>query len=104
GLWGVKGAIFGILSGGGKIHGPDQGMLSDNNDFGLGLILILPLLFYHWHLATNRHLRRGPMLMGFLVSLAVLLTYSRGALVGACAMGAIFWLRSRAKFVTGFLI
>jgi putative inorganic carbon (HCO3(-)) transporter len=104
GLWGVKGAIWGILSGGGKIHGPDQGPLSDNNDFGLGLILILPLLFYHWHLATNRHLRRGLMLVGFLVSLAVLLTYSRGALIGACAMGAVFWFRSRAKFVTGFLI
>jgi probable O-glycosylation ligase (exosortase A-associated) len=104
GLWGVKGAISGILHGGGKIHGPDQGALSDNNDFGLGLILILPLLFYHWHLATNRHLRRGLMLMGFLVSVAVLLTYSRGALVGACAMGAVFWFKSRAKFVTGFLI
>lgn len=104
GLWGVKGAISGILSGGGKIHGPDQGPLSDNNDFGLGLILILPLLFYHWHLATNKHVRRGLMLMGFLVSVAVLLTYSRGALVGVCAMGAVFWFRSRAKFVTGFLI
>jgi len=104
GLWGVKGAISGILTGGGKIHGPDQGPLSDNNDFGLGLILILPLLFYHWHLATNKYVRRGLMLMGFLVSVAVLLTYSRGALVGACAMGTVFWLRSRAKFVTGFLI
>ena len=53
GFWGVKGAILGILRGG-DIHGPDQGPLSDRNDFGLGLILMLPLLFYHWHLATNR--------------------------------------------------
>jgi putative inorganic carbon (hco3(-)) transporter len=104
GFWGIKGAIGGILHGGAKIHGPDQGMLSDNNDFGLGLILILPLLFYHWHLATNRHLRRGLMLMGFLVTLAVFLTYSRGALIGACAMGSVFWLRSRTKFATGLLI
>ena len=44
------------------------------------------------------------MLMGFLVALAVFFTYSRGALVGVCAMGAVFWLRSRAKFATGFLI
>ena len=104
GFWGVKGAIAGILHGGGKIHGPDQGMLSDNNDFGLGLVLILPLIFYQWHLATNRHIRRAMMLMGFLVALAVFLTYSRGALVGACAMGAVFWLRSRAKFASGLLI
>jgi putative inorganic carbon (HCO3(-)) transporter len=104
GLWGVKGAISGILSGGGKIHGPDQGALSDNNDFGLGLILILPLLFYHWHFATNKYIRQGLLLMSFLVSMAVILTYSRGALIGVCAMGSVFWLRSRAKFVTGFLI
>jgi putative inorganic carbon (hco3(-)) transporter len=104
GIWGMKGAVLGILHGGAKIHGPDQGMLSDNNDFGLGLILILPLLFYHWHLADNRHVRRALMLMGFLVTLAVFLTYSRGALIGACAMGAVFWLRSRTKFATGLLI
>src|SRR5439155_6921187 len=103
-IWGVKGAISGILHGGGKIHGPEGGMLSDNNDFGLGLILILPLLFYHWHLATNRHLRRGLMAMGLLITLAVFLTYSRGALVGICAMGLVFWLRSRAKLTTGIMI
>jgi putative inorganic carbon (HCO3(-)) transporter len=104
GFWGVKGAFLRILHGGSQIHGPDGGMLADNNDFGLGLILILPLLFYQWHLAANRHLRIGLMAMGFLVTLAVFFTYSRGALVGVCAMGAVFWLRSRAKFTTGLLI
>jgi probable O-glycosylation ligase (exosortase A-associated) len=44
------------------------------------------------------------MLMGFLVTLAVFFTYSRGALVGVCAMGVVFWLRSRAKFATALLI
>jgi probable O-glycosylation ligase (exosortase A-associated) len=99
----VKGAILGVLRGG-DIHGPDGGPLADRNDFGLGLVLMLPLLFYQWHLAENWLLRRGLMLMGFLVALAVFLTYSRGALLGACAMGLMLWLRSRAKFTTGFLI
>jgi probable O-glycosylation ligase (exosortase A-associated) len=79
-------------------------MLASNNDFGLGLIVMLPLIFYQRHLATNRHVRRGLLLMGFLVALAVFFTYSRGALVGVCAMGVVFWLRSRAKFTTGLLI
>ena len=72
--------------------------------FGLGLIVMLPLIFYQRQLATNRHVRRGLLLMGFLVTLAVFFTYSRGALVGVCAMGVVFWLRSRAKFTTGLLI
>jgi probable O-glycosylation ligase (exosortase A-associated) len=79
-------------------------MLANNNDFGLGLIVMLPLIFYQRHLATNRHVRRGLLLMGFLVTLAVFFTYSRGALVGVCAMGVVFWLRSRAKFATALLI
>jgi len=104
GLWGVKGALWSILHGGSEIHGPDGGMLADNNDFGLGLILVLPLIFYQWHLSTNRRVRRGLLVMGFLVTLAVFFTYSRGALVGVCAMGVVFWLRSRAKLTTGLLI
>ena len=35
GIWGVKGALMSILHGGSQIHGPDGGMLADNNDFGL---------------------------------------------------------------------
>src|SRR6266446_4407475 len=104
GVWGVKGTIMSLFHGGGMIHGPDQGKNADNNHFAVALIIILPLLFYQWHLAVNRHLRRGLMAMGFLVTVAVLFTYSRGALLGLCAMGAVFWLRSRAKLATGLLI
>ena len=104
GVWGVKGAVMSLLHGGTMIHGPDMGKNADNNHFAVALIIILPLLFYQWHLAINRHLRRGLMAMGFLVALAVVFTYSRGALLGLCAMGTVFWLRSRAKLATGFLI
>jgi putative inorganic carbon (HCO3(-)) transporter len=106
GAWGVKGAISVALHGGASsgIHGPDGGVASDNNAFGLTLVMILPLLFYHWHIAVNRHLRRGLMVMGFLICVAIIFTYSRGALVGLCAMGVVFWLRSRAKIATGALI
>jgi probable O-glycosylation ligase (exosortase A-associated) len=108
GLWGVKGALsFTILHGGGGttgIHGPEGGVMSANNEFGIALVVILPLLFYQWHIAVNQNVRRGLMVMGFLVSLAIVFTYSRGALVSLCAMGALFWVRSRAKFATGILI
>lgn len=106
GIWGVKGTISVVLHGGVTvgIHGPEGGYMADNNEFGIGLIMILPLLFYQWHIAANRHLRRGLMIMGFLVSLAIIFTYSRGAFLGLSAMGAVFWLRSRAKLATGLLV
>jgi probable O-glycosylation ligase (exosortase A-associated) len=105
GVWGVKGAIFDLLHGGtARLFGPDGTAIGDNNDFGLALIMLLPLLFYLWHDSVNRHLRRALVIMGFLVALAVLFTYSRGALIGLCAMATVFWLRSRAKLAMGLLI
>ncbi len=105
GIWGVKGTIWELLHGGSsRLYGPNGTDIGDNNDFGVALIIILPLLFYQWHQVTNRYLRHGLMAMGFLVASAVLFTYSRGALVGLCAMGTVFWLRSRAKLATGLLI
>jgi probable O-glycosylation ligase (exosortase A-associated) len=105
GIWGVKGAISFPLHGGGSgIHGPDGGVTADNNEFGLALVMLVPLLFYLWRTAANLYVRRGLMVMGFLICLAIVFTYSRGALVGLCAMGAVFWLRSPGKLATGLLI
>ena len=97
GVWGVKGTIMSLLHGGSMIHGPDQGRNADNNHFAVCLILIIPLLLYRWQLAANRRLRWGLMAMTGLVTLAIAFTYSRGGLLGLCAAGTLFWLRSRAK-------
>jgi putative inorganic carbon (HCO3(-)) transporter len=105
GAWGVKGGIGSILHGGtARIHGPEGTAIGDNNDFGLALILILPLMFYKWQRTENRHIRRGLIVMAILVIIADLSTYSRGALVGLCAMGTVTFLRSRAKLAMGVLI
>ncbi len=105
GFWGVKGAIsFPLHGGGAGIHGPDGGVTADNNEFGIALLMLLPLLFYLWHLTVNRHLRRGLMAMGFLLIFATIFTYSRGAALGLCAMGAVVWLRSPAKLAVGAII
>jgi len=105
GFWGVKGAIsFPLRGGGSGIHGPDAGITSGNNEFGVALVMILPLVFYMWHTVADRRLRQGLMVMGFLLTLATVFTYSRGALVGVCAMAAILWLRTPAKLSIGLTI
>ena len=98
GFWGVKGAISFPLHGGGEgIHGPDGGITASNNEFGVALVMLLPLLFYLWHTVVDRRIRRGLMVMGFLITFATIFTYSRGALVGVCAMAVVLWFRSPAK-------
>jgi probable O-glycosylation ligase (exosortase A-associated) len=105
GFWGVKGAISFPLHGGGVgIHGPEGGITASNNEFGVALVMLLPLVFYLWHTVEDRNLRRGLMVMGFLVTMATVFTYSRGALVGVCAMAIVLWLRSPAKLSVGLAI
>jgi probable O-glycosylation ligase (exosortase A-associated) len=104
GFWGVKGAIAMLLGAGDRVYGPPEGAIADNNDFGLALIMILPLLFYQWHFAVNRWLRHGLMWMGVLVTVAVVMTYSRGAMVGLAVMAPILLVRSRAKISMGILM
>jgi putative inorganic carbon (hco3(-)) transporter len=105
GFWGVKGAISFPLHGGGSgIHGPDGGVTSDNNEFGVALLMLLPFLFYLWHISVDRRVRRGLMIMGILIIFATIFTYSRGATLGLCAMAVVFWLSSSAKLVMGAII
>jgi putative inorganic carbon (hco3(-)) transporter len=69
GVWGIKGAIWELFhAASSRLYGPSGTDIGDNNDFGLALIIILPLLLYQWHRAANRHLRHGLMVMGFLVA------------------------------------
>ena len=105
GFWGVKGAISFPLHGGGQgIHGPDGGITAGNNEFGVALIMLLPLVFYLWHISVDRRVRIGLMVMGFMLTLATVFTYSRGALLGVCAMAVVLWLRTPAKRSMGLAI
>jgi probable O-glycosylation ligase (exosortase A-associated) len=105
GFWGVKGAISFPLHGGGSgIHGPEGGVTADNNEFGVALVMLLPLLFYLWHITGDLRVRRGLKVMGILITFATIFTYSRGAALGLCAMGFVVWLRSSAKLAVGAVI
>ncbi|MCG3133156.1 MAG: hypothetical protein HMLKMBBP_00263 [Planctomycetes bacterium] len=90
GLLALKGSLQGVLSPGHPIHGPG-GPILDNNDFGLALVMALPLLAY-----TARE-ERGPFLRAILTIMAVacvtgvLFTRSRGGILALTAMG-IVWL------------
>ena len=47
GLYGVKGGIFTILTGGAfRVQGPLGSFISGNNEMGLALIMIIPLMRY----------------------------------------------------------
>jgi len=100
GFFGVKGGIFTLLTGGQyRVWGPPQSFIEGNNEIALALILILPLARYLQLQANAKWVRW--MLTAFMIlcGLAIIGTYSRGALLAGIVMVIAMWFKSRRRLV-----
>jgi probable O-glycosylation ligase (exosortase A-associated) len=98
GFWGFRGGLIAIVTGGGsRVHGPDGSMIGDNNDLGVALTMILPLIFYLRERYAQRVIKWPIQILIGLTILGDVFTYSRGALVAMVAMASMLWFRSRKK-------
>ncbi len=105
GLLAIKGAIFGLRTGGeSRVWGPPDSFIADNNSFALAVNMSLPMLFF---LARdeNRRTYRWLLHLAFACGvLSVVLTYSRGGLLGLAAVLLALTFKSRYKLVGAFLV
>lgn len=105
GFYGVKGGIFTIINGGVyRVQGPEGTFIAGNNEIALALLMTIPLMRYLQMHETRKWLHLGLGGAMVLTALAAIGSQSRGALLGAAAMGTIFWLKSRNKFFATLLI
>src|SRR5262245_21639110 len=98
GFFGVKGGVWGILTGGGSqiIRGPG-GMLADNNDFSLALAMAVPMLYYLGWTERRPEIRKVFWVTLPLTAITVGLTRSRGGFLSiSAAIGCLVW-RSRNR-------
>jgi probable O-glycosylation ligase (exosortase A-associated) len=93
----VKGLIFGIVTGGKfRAYGPEQSMIGDNNDFALALNMAIPMFVYLGHLELKKY--RFIVLGVFVAAIVtVVLTYSRGGMLGLAVVLFALALRSKRK-------
>lgn len=105
GYYGVRGGIFSILTGGQyRVWGPEQTVITDNNHLAAAMLVTLPLMHYlrlHSRHPAVRNLLLAAMI---LTLLAVVTSYSRGALLGLLGMAAIMWFRSKRKVVSAIVM
>lgn len=99
GFYGVKNGIAGVISLGSlKILQGPGGMLKDNNDFALAMVMAVPVLFHLYTSERRQILRKGALLMVPPTMITVVLTHSRGAALSLVfALGVLVW-RSRNRF------
>jgi probable O-glycosylation ligase (exosortase A-associated) len=103
-FYGTKGGIFTLLSGGQHyVLGPPGTFIGGSNEIAFAIIIIMPLLWYIWHLSERRWLRLVLLASAGLCVLSVLGSQSRGALLALVAMLGMLWLKSTGKLVTGTL-
>lgn len=99
GLYGVKGGIFTVLTGGVyHVNGPTGTFIGGNNEIGLALVMTLPLIRYLQLQAKNKWV--GLLMTAVMICtiLAIFGTQSRGALVGLVVVGAFLLAKSKRKF------
>lgn len=105
GYYGVKGGIFTIRSGGGeRVWGPAGTFIEGNNEVALAFVMVIPLMFYLLKTTKNKWGRYAFMASIGLCALASLGSYSRGAMLALCAMGAFLWLKSKEKVALGLAL
>jgi probable O-glycosylation ligase (exosortase A-associated) len=100
GIFALKGVIFGARTAGeSRIYGPPQSFLADNNDLALAMNMTLPILFFIARETESRFLRIFLRVLFVCGIICVLLSYSRGGLLGLVVVLGLITLRSRHKLL-----
>jgi len=102
GYYAVKGAGFVLLTGsiGSRVFGPDNTMIADNNNLGLAMVMMLPIINYLRISSANRYIQLGCWIAIGMTIVAIVGTYSRGGFVGLVVVGFAFFLLSKHKVVS----
>jgi probable O-glycosylation ligase (exosortase A-associated) len=105
GVLALKGAIFGIRTGGAaRVWGPPDSFITDNNSFALAMNMSLPMLLFLVR-DEKKRIYRWLLYLAFACGiLSVILTYSRGGLLGLCAVLLAVALKSRYKTVSVLML
>ncbi len=95
-FFGIKGGVWTVLTGGGgRVWGPPGGMLEGNNELAVGLVLLMPMLYYLHQTELRPWLKK--LLVFFMVTVAfsILGSQSRGALLALVSMSFFLGLKSK---------
>lgn len=105
GIYGLKGGIFVLMSGGSyKVYGPSGSYIEENNGMALALVATLPLIWYLRNQVKNKFVSLFLLAMTIFTSIAAVGSYSRGALLGGISMLGFLWLKSKNKISTGIAV
>jgi probable O-glycosylation ligase (exosortase A-associated) len=103
GFYAVKGGLYTIATlGAGRVWGPVESFVSDNNAFALATVMSIPVWAYLYTQYAERKWLRWAILAAIALSaMSALGSQSRGALLAIAAMAGFLWFKSHRKLITG---
>lgn len=104
GIYGVKGGIWTVLTGGsGRVWGP-AGLLEGNNELAVALVMMVPLMVYLLQTNGSKWIRWLLIFSIVTTCFAILGTQSRGALLSLVVMSLFVALKGKRPFASSALI
>ena len=104
GFYSVKGGIFTLMTGGAfHVFGPEGSDIEENNALAVAILMIIPMMFYIYKFPPKPWAKVIMPYCMFFSLVSVVGSQSRGALLSICAVGGLFWWKSKSKGTTAFL-
>lgn len=98
GFYGLKGGLFTLLSGGEfLVWGPPESAIQDNNHLAVGLVMMLPLLYWLYRDARKRWVKWLVLLTASMSAVSIFGSHSRSAFLGIAAMSTFLIMKSDKK-------
>lgn len=95
-FYGIKGGIWTLLTGGGgRVWGPPGGMLEGNNELAVGLVILMPMLYFMRQTQARAWLRHALLASMVVCTFSTLGTQSRGALLALVSMALFLGLKGK---------
>ncbi len=104
GFFGFKGGIFTIMTAGSfRVWGPPGSFIEDNNELALAQLMIIALMYLRDQRRRYTWMRRVLVVASVLCLVAVIGSYSRGALLATIAMLLFLFRNSKKKMVVAVM-
>lgn len=101
GFFGVKGGVFSIANGlQFRVNGPPESFISGNNEIALAILMVIPLIYFLKLQTQNRYIRLALLGSMVLCAIAVIGSYSRGALLAGGVTLIFLWFGMKRKLIT----
>jgi len=104
GLWAIQAAVHGLAGGRAVENMGIGGQMSERNNFALGVVMTWPMWYYFGLLSEKKLFKWGFFCGSFLVGLCVIISNSRGGMLGLAIVLFLNFMRKSTKRWRNFFL